>query len=57
MKKLCTTHGNVNFQNKIDCVIHFAALKSVGESCRIPLDYYQNNIGGSAILLEVCSLY
>ena len=31
-------------ENKIDSVIHFAGLKAVGESVRIPLDYYQNNI-------------
>lgn len=31
---------------------HFAALKAVGESCRHPLQYYQNNITGTSILLE-----
>ena len=36
----------------IDAVIHFAGLKAVGESTEIPLDYYQNNIGGTANLLE-----
>lgn len=40
-------------QHKIDCVAHFAALKAVGESCRLPLQYYQNNITGTSILLEV----
>uniref|UniRef100_A0A182Y1V0 UDP-glucose 4-epimerase n=1 Tax=Anopheles stephensi TaxID=30069 RepID=A0A182Y1V0_ANOST len=40
-------------KHKIDCVVHFAALKAVGESCRIPLKYYQNNITGTSILLEV----
>ena len=40
-------------KHKIDCVVHFAALKAVGESCRIPLQYYQNNITGTSILLEV----
>ncbi|XP_023015511.1 UDP-galactose 4'-epimerase isoform X1 [Leptinotarsa decemlineata] len=39
--------------HKIDSVIHFAALKAVGESVRIPLTYYQNNIGGSSALFEV----
>ncbi|RPH92859.1 MAG: UDP-glucose 4-epimerase GalE [Lysobacterales bacterium] len=39
-------------REKIDAVIHFAGLKAVGESTRIPLDYYQNNVGGSANLLE-----
>ncbi|XP_058064791.1 UDP-glucose 4-epimerase [Anopheles bellator] len=40
-------------KHKIDCVVHFAALKAVGESCRIPLQYYQNNITGTSVLLEV----
>jgi len=38
---------------KIDCVIHFAALKAVGESCALPLKYYGNNVTGSANLMEV----
>jgi len=41
----------------IDCVIHFAALKAVGESCRLPLKYYGNNITGSANLMEVMMEY
>ena len=40
-------------ENNIDCVIHFAGMKAVGESVRIPLDYYDNNIGGTITLLEV----
>uniref|UniRef100_A0A336LBY7 UDP-glucose 4-epimerase n=1 Tax=Culicoides sonorensis TaxID=179676 RepID=A0A336LBY7_CULSO len=40
-------------KHKIDCVGHFAALKAVGESCQIPLQYYQNNITGTNTLLEV----
>ncbi|XP_069687703.1 UDP-glucose 4-epimerase [Periplaneta americana] len=40
-------------QYKIDCVIHFAALKAVGESVSIPLAYYKNNVGGTVTLLEV----
>lgn len=39
-------------REKIDAVIHFAGLKAVGESTGIPLKYYQNNIGGTANLLE-----
>ena len=35
-----------------DCVIHFAALKSVAK----PLEYYANNVTGSANLLEVVQL-
>ena len=40
-------------ENKIDSVIHFAGLKAVGESVRIPLDYYSNNIGSA---ITVCKL-
>ncbi|XP_066597943.1 UDP-glucose 4-epimerase [Prorops nasuta] len=36
-----------------DCVVHFAALKAVGESCKIPLEYYKINVGGTVNLLEV----
>lgn len=36
----------------ISCVIHFAGLKAVGESVRKPLEYYQNNIGGTLTLCE-----
>jgi len=38
---------------QIGAVIHFAALKAVGESAEIPLSYYQNNVYGSVCLLEV----
>ncbi|MGI6071697.1 MAG: UDP-glucose 4-epimerase GalE [Lachnospiraceae bacterium] len=34
-----------------DAVIHFAGLKAVGESSVIPLEYYDNNIGGTLALL------
>ncbi|OAQ87430.1 UDP-glucose 4-epimerase [Purpureocillium lilacinum] len=36
----------------IDSVIHFAALKAVGESGEIPLEYYRVNVGGSIALLR-----
>jgi UDP-glucose 4-epimerase len=36
----------------IGAVIHFAALKAVGESTREPLRYYRNNVSGSVSLLE-----
>lgn len=32
---------------------HFAALKSVGESNRVPMQYYSNNISGTSVLAEV----
>ncbi|KAG7133570.1 UDP-glucose 4-epimerase uge1 like protein [Verticillium longisporum] len=37
----------------IDSVIHFAALKAVGESGEIPLDYYKVNVSGTINLLRV----
>jgi UDP-glucose 4-epimerase len=36
----------------IECVMHFAALAYVGESVKQPLDYYDNNSGGTASLLR-----
>ena len=39
-------------QYDIDAVIHFAGLKAVGESTQIPLEYYDNNISGTLVLLE-----
>ncbi|MBQ6110364.1 MAG: UDP-glucose 4-epimerase GalE [Alphaproteobacteria bacterium] len=35
-----------------DCCIHFAGLKAVGESVQKPLDYYDNNVGGTVTLLR-----
>ncbi|MBQ5531224.1 MAG: UDP-glucose 4-epimerase GalE, partial [Kiritimatiellae bacterium] len=35
-----------------DAAIHFAALKAVGESTKIPLKYYANNLGGTFTLLK-----
>ncbi len=40
-------------ENKIDYVIHFAGLKAVGESCVKPIEYYDNNLYGTLVLLEV----
>ncbi len=37
----------------IDSVIHFAGLKAVGESCIIPLKYYENNIKSTISLLNI----
>ena len=39
-------------QHPIDGVIHFAALKAVGESVREPLRYYDNNVAGTGALLR-----
>ena len=35
----------------VESVIHFAGLKAVGESVQKPLEYYENNIGGTITLL------
>ncbi len=39
--------------NEIEAVIHFAGLKAVGESVAIPIDYYDNNVNGTLVLLSV----
>ncbi|MEG1758190.1 MAG: UDP-glucose 4-epimerase GalE [Oscillospiraceae bacterium] len=39
-------------QNDIDCVIHFAGLKAVGESVSFPLEYYRNNLVSTLNLLD-----
>ena len=36
-----------------DCCIHFAGLKAVGQSVTNPWEYYENNIGGMLVLLDV----
>ena len=38
-------------ETAIDSVIHFAGLKAVGESVRLPLDYYRNNLDSTLALL------
>lgn len=40
-------------ENNIEAVIHFAGLKAVGESVKIPLRYYYNNVTGTLVLCEV----
>ncbi|CAM3760086.1 UDP-glucose 4-epimerase GalE [Parendozoicomonas haliclonae] len=40
-----------------ESVIHFAGLKAVGESCQIPLKYYDNNVSGTTILCEEMALH
>lgn len=44
-------------KHSIDSVIHFAALKSVGESVEKPLDYYNNNLINTIYLLETMKKY
>lgn len=61
-RKICLYRGDVRdvalleeifSQNSVDWVMHFAGLKAVGESCRKPLEYYQNNVGGMLALTDV----
>ena len=40
-------------EHKIDCVIHFAGLKAVGESVAKPLEYYSNNLNSTLVLCDV----
>lgn len=44
--------SQIFYQNNIDCVIHFAGLKAVGESVQQPVRYYRNNIDTTLTLLE-----
>ena len=43
--------------HRFDAVIHFAAFKAVGESCKLPLKYYENNISGTVSLLQIMEKY
>ena len=40
-------------EHKFDACIHFAGLKAVGESVEKPLEYYENNMSGTFVLLDV----
>ena len=40
-------------ENKIEAAIHFAGLKAVGESAKIPMEYYKNNIDSTFVLCDV----
>lgn len=48
-KKILSTIFN---ENKIDCVIDFAAYKAVGESVAKPIEYYTNNVSSVLVLLD-----
>ena len=39
--------------HRFDACIHFAGLKAVGESVAKPWEYYENNIGGTLVLVDV----
>lgn len=43
---------NILTSHSISSVIHFAGLKAVGESVRLPIEYYDNNLNGSLILIQ-----
>jgi UDP-glucose 4-epimerase len=45
--------ANIFETQAIDCVIHFAGLKAVGESVRIPIAYYDNNLNATLTLCRV----
>ncbi len=41
------------FQQYIfDAVVHFASYKAIGESCKEPFSYYENNLCGSVVLFK-----
>ncbi len=48
----CEAMTKIFEENRIDAVIHFAGLKAVGESVAKPIEYYQNNIGGTLVLTD-----
>lgn len=48
----CALLDRVFTENKIDCVMHFAAFSLVGESMKQPYEYYKNNVGATLNLLE-----
>lgn len=43
---------NIFSEFDIESVIHFAGLKAVGESCEMPLHYYDNNVYGTIVLTQ-----
>ncbi|MGE9627329.1 GDP-mannose 4,6-dehydratase, partial [Escherichia coli] len=44
-------------EHDIDSIIHFAGLKSVSESIRKPLEYYENNIVATISLIDEAAKY
>ncbi|CAI9771801.1 unnamed protein product [Fraxinus pennsylvanica] len=53
-RRLCC---QFHIQHRFDAVIHFASLKAVGESVQKPLLYYNNNLVGTIVLLEVMAAH
>ena len=50
-------YAEIFSQNTIDSIIHFAGLKAVGESIQMPVEYYDNIIGGTVELLKAMQKY
>ena len=44
-------------EHRIDAVINFAGLKAVGESVKKPLEYYENNMNGLFVLVDVMNKF
>ena len=53
----CAKMEEIFKSHTFDAVIHFAAFKAVGESCSLPLKYYDNNISGTVALLRIMEKY
>lgn len=53
----CAGLEKIFTENKIEAVIHFAGLKAVGESVKIPLEYYNNNLIGTIVLCQTMAKY
>ena len=51
------TLDDIFAKEDINSVIHFAALKAVGESVEKPVEYYLNNIGNTLVLFELMKKY
>ena len=52
-----TALSKVFDEHAIDCVIHFAGMKAVGESVAIPERYYSNNLGSTLTLCKVMAAH
>ena len=44
-------------ENEIGSIVHFAGYKAVGESVKLPLKYYRNNLDSTFALLSLCEKY
>lgn len=44
-------------EGEVSGAIHFAAFKAVGESVQKPLDYFQNNLGSTIVLMDLMLKY